>query len=177
MNSVLSEEVRINAAKGWGLAFQSVDPFGWPFASSLSYGRIIFPTDGCQLFREQFEALARVANMHGETHCYLAVVEGHERIEGDQDEQLFTVDLSDYESYASLHLTLENALYSMSGMWGMLVSHEMHAVLGSNASFISEFNKIDRSAERDWKDFLDQWRDDRHIDWVADISSHVEKSV
>ncbi len=174
MNSVISKDAKLEAARAWKLVFRSTDPFGWPFTSSLQFGRVIFPTDGCQLFRAQFEGLAQIARMHGETHCYLAVAEGHESIEGNDNEQILLVDLSDYESYSKLHLTLENALYSTRGAWGLLISHEMHGVLGGDEAFISEADEVQISTESDWLSFLSQWRDERHKEWVSELGSHVE---
>ena len=174
VNSIISNDARLGAAGAWELVFRSTDPFGWPFTPSLQFGRVIFPTDGCQLFRAQFDGLAQVARLHGETHCYLAVVEGHESIEGNENEQVFVVDFSDYESYSKLHLTLENALYSMRGTWGLLISHEMHGVLGGNETFISELDEVQMSTEFEWISFLNQWRDERHNEWISELRSHVE---
>lgn len=164
---------RMDAVKAWNLAFISVDPFGWPFPKELEYGRVLFPTDGCHLSNEQFSALAKTAARRGETHCYLAIVEGLEGVTGRGNESIFLVDFSDYKGYADLHITLENCIYSMSGHWGLLLSHEMHGVLGGDCAFISDYNDLDVSAESQWSEFRAQWNENRHKDWVRDISAHL----
>ena len=176
MNATLVSEERAAAVRAWNQAFDSTDAFGWPFSTAVNFGRVLFPTDGCQLSREQFDALARVAAKRGETTCYLAVVEGHVRLEANADQRIFMISLADYESYASLYLTLENAIYSTSGDWGILLSHEMHAVLGGDAVLVSEFNQLDTSAAEQWKAFQGQWCAEKHKEWVAQIASHVLNS-
>jgi hypothetical protein len=99
-------------------------------------------------------------------------VEGLEKLEGSSKEMILQIDLSDYESYQALHLTIENAIYSMSGSWGVLLSHEMHAVVGGEAAFISDFNQMDDSSEEQWSAFLAQWSGRQHAKWVESISSH-----
>jgi hypothetical protein len=173
MSRTLSGQEKAAAAEIWSRVFNSPDPFGWPFSSRLGSGRILFPTDGCHLTSEQFETLAAVvAKREGTGLCYLAVVEGLEKLEGSSKEMILQIDLSDYESYQALHLTIENAIYSMSGGWGVLLSHEMHAVVGGEAAFISDFNQMDDSSEEQWSAFLAQWSGRQHAKWVESISSH-----
>jgi hypothetical protein len=175
MKVVSSHEERAAAAKAWNRVFRSTDPFGWPFSSSVSTGRVLYPTDGCQLSREQFNAVAEMAANKGEARCYLAVVEGHAAIDPSDDTKIFVVDLSDFDAYSGLHLTLENALFSVSGAWGILISHEMHGVLGGNSALITEFDQKDQSGNEQWREFLLQWAEEKHKGWVTEIASHVER--
>ncbi|WPU55955.1 hypothetical protein SQW19_16785 [Stenotrophomonas acidaminiphila] len=173
MKVIQSDEAKKIAADAWQKVFSSTDPFGWPFAQDLNCGRVLFPTDGCMLSNAQFKALAQVAKVRGELQCYVAVVEGHAAISGCEDEQIFLIDLVDYGSYEQLHLTLENSIYSALGTWGVLISHDMHGVLGGDKIFISEFNRIDCAKEAEWLSFIEQWKDTKHNSWIADIRSHI----
>lgn len=170
---MLSTEIRDAALDAWLRVFRSTDPFGWPFSDAISCGRVLFPTDGCHLSPEQFGVLAKVARSTGESTCYLAVVEGYERLGGSTEEKMYLVDLSDYEGYVSLHLTLENAIYSPSGRWGVLISHEMHGILGGDAEFVATFNRMDPKADEQWQMFKAEWSLEKHKCWLEEIASHL----
>lgn len=173
MSTTLDARNKADAVQAWHQVFCSVDPFGWPFCPAITDGGILFPTDGCHLSREQFDVLARVVVRSGETHCYLAVVEGSEGSGVTLGDEVFVVDFADYDGYARLHLTLENAIYSMNGTWGLLISHEMHAVFGGSADFVSTFNQFDGSSAEQWRNFRAQWQAAEHVQWLAMIASHL----
>lgn len=174
MATPLGAEEKIDAVKAWAQVFRSTDPFGWPFSDAVESGRVIYPTDGCHRSAEQFSALASAAGEVDEACCYVAVLEGRDRLVGAEAEKIFLIDLSSYESYSSLHLTLENAIYSVNGRWGVLVSHEMHGVLGSDTSFVSRFNRLDGAAGEQWDEFAAEWSSEKHRDWLGDIASHIK---
>ena len=165
------------AVQAWHQVFCSENPFGWPFCPAINDGRILFPTDGCHLSREQFDILAQVVARSGETHCYLAVVEGSTDSGVTLHDEIFALDFVDYDGYARLHLTLENAIYSVNGTWGLLLSHEMHAVLGGSPDFVTAFNQFDGSSVEQWQYFEKQWSGAEHAKWLAEIAPHVNKKL
>lgn len=174
MSAVLTSNDKVAAVRAWHEVFVSTDPFGWPFSSALDFGRILFPIDGCHLSREQFDAIAQVAAISGETHCYLAVIEGSASSGVTTDDDIFLINLADYDGYAGLHLTLENAIYSLSGTWGLLLSHEMHAVLGGSSDVVSTFNRFNGPGADEWRDFQAQWKAEEHAKWLAEIAQHLQ---
>lgn len=173
MRSVGTSEELALAVRAWNRVFRSTDPFGWPFTSCFSSGRVLYPTDGCHLSREQFNSLSRAAAALGEAQCYVAAIEGCERLSEDEKQVVRVIDLSSYEDYARLHFTLENAVFSLRGNWGALVSHEMHALLAGDATFLAVFNETDKESESQWRAFKSQWAAQEHQSWLSEISSFV----
>lgn len=175
MTRLLTRQEKLAAARAWSQVFKSTDPFGWPFEDAISSGRLLYPTDGCHLFADQLQALRFAALEAGDSACYLAVVEGKATLAGSDEERVYALNLDDFDGYSQLNLTLENAIFSASGSWGLLISHEMHAVIGGARSFIAAFDEIDLAAEEQWKEFKEEWRADRHKHWLDRLASHVQR--
>lgn len=152
--------------------FISTDPFGWPFSKKIKSGRVLYPTDGCLLTEGQFAALSDACKKNNEDHFMVVVVEGV-KIDSIGSNDMTLVRVGDYKGYSSLNLTLENAIFSPVGEWGVLISHEMHAVLGGSNLFVENYNHIDRSADKQWNEFKSIWRGGQHETWINSISLHI----
>ena len=161
------------AARAWLRCFTTNDPFGWPFRPALSRGRVLYPTDGCQLHADQFARVAQLAGACGDTFAYLAVLEGM-AIEGDEIRGEFhRVSLDDFHGYASLCLTLDSALYSPSGRWAMAMTHEHHGVLGVAEPCAADPFLSGDGAWTEWAEFALYWRDVPNIYWIETLRRHV----
>ena len=161
------------AARCWQRCFAETNAFGWPFRHPLVTGRLLFPTDGCQLTIEQFRCVARLANSFGDTFAYLAVLEGMS-IQGEEvSGEFHRLSFDDFHAYTDLCLTLENAIYSPSGRWALVISHEFHGVLAVTEDRAKDPYIMGPEARREWLDFARQWRGDEHERWLEDIRRHV----
>src|SRR5688500_15986950 len=120
----------------WRQVFLSNDPFQWPFRRPLTSAIAVFPTDGCQLNKHQFDAIAAAAATLNEDHGFLSVIESENSEFWKNSQSHWLVPFHAFSEYAELHLTLENALYSPSGQWGAIISHEMHALISGPPSFL-----------------------------------------
>lgn len=157
--------------------FSSADPFGAPFSSAMSSRAILFPV-AFILDRGQFAALFEAAAAVGEREVLLSVVEGSSsgRVRGPH----WRVGASDYDEYCALGEpgVLENALYSPSGLWGLLVSHEQHALVGGKQEFISTLEASFPKFRQGISAFLAYWRENRErrgtdTRWIVALLSHL----
>lgn len=58
---------------------------------------------------------------------------------------------------------INNALYSESGKWGILISHEFHAIIGCTKEFWEEFEKHYPQWRKDYHDFIAYWEHEKEI--------------
>ena len=176
MISKLSSAEKEVASATWNRVFRNMNPFGWPFSSSINSGRVIFPTDGYFLAQEQFDALAKSAQKINESSCYLVMTEGLDEMSVNMSQEIYLIDFNDYLGYAGIDLPLENSLFSMTGAWGVMVSHEMHAVIGGDYDFISHYNEVDRLKYEQWEEFKEQWKGEEHGGWLKEVIAHTDLS-
>lgn len=140
--------------------FISNDPFNKMFVSSISSKILLFPTNGYQLSEKQFEAFISTIEMFGEQSFYLAEIEGdpfdqHKTCSNYLNEYLeINIDTS-YDEYEKKNIMLENALYSPNGTWGIIISHESHAVFGGCKDMIATFKRFYPNWMNDQKKFLE----------------------
>ena len=71
---------------------------------------------------------------------------------------------------------LENVLYSPSGQWGIMLSHEEHALLGGSTQFMSRLH--DKLPPDSLEEFLSFWKYARdhyqaNIEWLPKQLIHV----
>lgn len=137
--------------------FTSAYPYGRPFHEDV-LGRLVLAPVLDQLTRPQFEAIGRAAKSVGDTWFYFALV-----AEGTVEEEqhwpqvnlshLCAIPFADYISYEGTPLMGTSALWSPSGRWGMLVTHDDFAIAGGTSQFmrqlVSAYPRNDPSARRD----------------------------
>jgi len=127
------------------------------------------------LDEEQFEALSRAAGSVGEKKAFVLTIEGISRIE--ESKECWEIDLSEYEAYAHIPLMMRYALYSTRGNWGLIVSEEEYAVLGSREGFMDVFKEAYPEWESQLPQFLDMWREKKgwgsDVSWLPALTKHV----
>lgn len=163
-----------SAQSSWERVFVSRDPFGRPFQKRLARGRLFYPTEFYHLTPRQFDALTSTMNALGEGGFYLSVVESDEAPLFDRrwGHWWFDTELS-YDDYAAIPLTLENALYSEQGNWGVLISHEMHALVGGSDPFVSTLDTHYPAWERDLSALREAWAGNPNGAWIESVVAHV----
>jgi hypothetical protein len=138
----LSEDERQEAVAAFRRVFAAdmakVDVYGEPFRAELPARAILYPVDP-ELDDDQLDALAAAAEAVGDRGFYVSLV-GFD--EAETLDCHWHVPLSELGSYDALEpcaiggLTYDNALYSASGRWGMLISLEEHAIVGGTPDFL-----------------------------------------
>jgi hypothetical protein len=128
---------------------------------------IFYPTEGYHLSKTQYEAVISGIKALGEEGFVLSEIE----YDGDffKRGRHWWCKCPPYDDYASLPLTLENALYSRNSKWGAVISHEDHAVLGGCRTFIDEIRTKYPKAPTDLRRLRQFWNLHRNASWIEAI--------
>ncbi len=159
--------------------FKNKDPFDDCFRDEIDSKILLFPTDGYILRRRQFESLIKTMNILGEKDMYISQTEW--MIFENAEHYLTNVNVS-YMDYKKMPIFLENAIYSKEGKWGIIISHEDHALLGGSKEFINNYLYFYGNLENDIKKFSEYWReckqnypniDDKWVNKILNISTYL----
>jgi len=161
--------------------FRSSDPFNEPFQPVVENRLILYPVE-YQLDRNHFVALELAANVTGESEAYLSLIEGA-TWGATKERDHWQIQLGSYPYEELRHNNgwfplMENAIYSTTGLWGIVISHEWHAVLGGSKRFIEAYKANLPGAENEVFDFLTLWKDNKerlgsNTDWLPKLLAHV----
>ncbi len=149
--------------KKWNNIFKNNDPFEDPFVESIKDRLLFYPTYGYHLSNDQYCAFVNAAKDNGDDGFFLSVTEyeGNFLVKGEH----WFCEYPEYNEYLRIPLVLENALYSENGLFGIIVSHEDHAMVAGKDEFINSL-----------KQYYNSWKDDRvrlENDWKEKLSKPV----
>jgi len=161
----------------WEGVFRSNDPFAWPFQPEFAVGRIFYPTDGYHLTDRQFLAVSSALNRTGETGFFVSVVESEELSFLERKWGHWACDSPSYEEYMQLPLTLENAIYSIEGRWGVLISHEMHALVAGATDFMASLNERYQRWSDDLRLLREAWAENPNAGWLEPTIGHCGRNA
>ena len=150
--------------------FKTLDPFAPAAQPDVPIRRVLYPTFNYHLDANQYKAMIRALLDCGEQEFFISIVE-HELKYNDPFTagEHWICESSSYTEYTDLPLVLENALYSTNGLWGILVSHESHALLACHPSFWGVFQKHYPDWEQDQRRFVEYWQCNQKV-YGSDIS-------
>jgi hypothetical protein len=153
--------------------FAAADPFDTPFTERVPHRMLLYPVD-YELSQEQLEIVSIAARALGDDGFYLALLEG---TESDRNGQ-WLLKIGDVQGYLDVAPAQENAIFSPAGRWGLIFSHESHALLGSCRRFIEVFRQhLWRSEADQTLDFLQLWKKQRawgaSVDWIEPMLQHL----
>ncbi|WP_211234299.1 hypothetical protein [Paenibacillus taiwanensis] len=165
--------------------FCTTDPFSEMFADSIKHKIVLCPTDNYKLDQEQFNALISAAKFVGDDKFYLSEIEGSsfETEESNDTKYDFghweATCETQYEEYLRALVVLENALYSSCARWGVIISHESHAVVGGDEKFIEMFKEVYPSWKDSLRNFIEQWEYNRknynsNVEWLPSFISFLK---
>ena len=169
MSSVTEERDMLLIRSAWECVFSTNDPFTWPFRHEVEVCRIFYPTDGYHLTEEQYSAATSAVQGVGEVGFLISIVESKGLAFLDRSWGHWSCDLPSYEEYCELPLTLENALYSRNGCWGILISHEMHALIGGSKAFMGVLGDRYQRWRKDLHLLRDAWLGNPNSEWLEPI--------
>ncbi len=165
--------------------FSNNNPFGKMFVPSISHKIILYPTNGYYLSYEQFAALTHTIQAIGETSYYFSEIEGQAFIKNNacsiHPHEHLKLDINTtYYEYEKKTIIFENAFYSSSGRWGVIVSHEEHAVIGGCKEFITIFKTAYPKWKNDQKKFLEAleyWGklSNSDLSWLPDFIRYIKE--
>jgi hypothetical protein len=151
--------------------FASTDPFDYPFRPAVEASLVFYPTEGYHLSQVQYAAVVAAAHATGEPAFFVSVVE----YSGDWVErgQHWLCDALGYEAYRSIELTLENALYSASGGWGLVLSQEQHALVGGSREFVRRVQASYPAWQKCWSELLHEWAGNPNGSWLSKVENRI----
>ncbi len=149
--------------------FVSDDPFSWPFSADQQARMLFYPTEGYHLSEDQYKAVVTAAREMGDDGFLVSIIEGQGNIA--ERGGHWWCEFPSYDQYLELPLVLENAVYSKSRKWGILISHEDHAVVGGNNQFIDKVREEYSGWDDDIRRLTEAWKDNPNGSWVETILS------
>lgn len=158
-----------NLEKIYSRIFRSADPFSRAGQPNLPSTVVIYPTNGYYLTKLQFDAMMYANKTIGSSEFFVSQVEHSYHNPFVEGEHWKCVNPS-FEEYYEISIGLENAVYSTSASWGILISHEDHALLVSNLEFWEAFKSRYPDWGKDYFTFLENWKN-LNVDnsWLEDF--------
>lgn len=158
MTSKISDpNLLMKAKEAFTTLFKSPDPFDEPFQPNTSIRKILYPTE-YELSEEQYAAIASAAIALGESTAFISETEGHKKGLGFEDWGHWRIDLRDYPYPAMRNLEwcslMESSIYSINATWGLIISHEQHAVIGGPLNFFEMLRTNLPDLENQIQEFL-----------------------
>jgi hypothetical protein len=173
MKVLTESEYELVAKPALRNVFKENDPFSNAFASTIPVRKI--------LYRFKYEldsltcaALISAASSVGDSGCYFSLLGEQESgswnpIELDACPKHCYIPFSifpsiymqkehtDY-SLISFFFVLEHVIYSPSGQWGIMFSHEGHCLLGCVSQFMEQFSSFIPDLDDQIEQFLEFWK-------------------
>lgn len=157
----------------WEHVFLTNDPFTWPFRQEFPVGHVFYPTDGYHLTKPQFGAIREALKQVGETGFFLSIVESEGLSFLDRRWGHWVCENLSYEDYIQLPLSLENCICSRRGDWGILVSHEMHALVAGSQEFLTAIAEQYQGWPNDLRQLREAWSGNPNASWLEPTISHT----
>ena len=170
--------------------FVKDDPFDKSFSQNISERIIVYPRY-VDLDAILVKALIEEAYAIGDKGCYLSQLWIF-----DDDCNHCYIPLSEllefYTAYSEkakdidfkLDRNVEYVLYSETGKWGLMVSHEHHGILGGFPKFMQVFKSFFPSYDKQIYDWLKYFREEKErktiynlasltLHWLPDLLAHI----
>jgi hypothetical protein len=171
----------INRARlAFNQLFSSTSPFEPAGRIELPVRVVLFPTDSYHLDNGQFKALISAIQRKSERSFFISEVESEDPFDPNAQwkRQHWECTNPTFDEYASLIIGVDNALYSENGSWGVLISHELHALLVCDEQFWQVFKVRYSDSENDFAEFIEYWhriREEAGTDtkWLPTFVAHL----
>lgn len=178
MRALSEEDFAREAKPVYEHVFTTGNPFESPFTSAIESRMILFPVHYV-METSLARAITKASAQLNENSFYLSVLERPTDEEHDRPYH-WHVAFTELEQYRSLGypFVLENAVYSDRGTWGLMFSHERHAVLGGPAEFVQvvteELPKLTEQVET----FIETWKKNQkglgsNVHWLIRLLRHA----
>lgn len=183
---ILNElEYRMQAESILRQVFINDDPTENPFSDNIPERLIVSPLDYVET--ELIDAVITVASNSGEKNCYLTNLG---RYEGEANHCYMSLaelhDENAYLSYArvvdgvniDIFCWIDYVIYSDKGTWGIMISHEDFAVIGSSSDFICKLRQLLPDLDQQVYPFLKKFKSlgvmlHRNFDWTPKLLTHI----
>ncbi len=164
---------KLRLEKSWNEIFKTNNPFSYPFQNSIESISVFYPTNGYYLSEDQFQAISLTAKEFNEEAFAISIIE----YEGDcfkKDDHWICNNIH-YEDYIDMPINLENTIYSLNANWGLIISHEDHAIIGGSKAFIEKLKNNYPGTSEDITILKSEWIDNKNNEWLDEILPKVDK--
>lgn len=178
MRALSEAEFTREAKPAFERIFVSENPFECAFASAIEVRMILFPahyTMESSLAKAVIKEMAR----RKENAFYFSILERPKADEQDRPYH-WEIPANQLEEYRSLGypFVLENAIYATDGAWGIMFSHEHHALLGGAADFVQAVTKTLPQPGKQIEKFVEAWKHNHDrfgsdLEWLPRLLQHV----
>lgn len=187
MYTLTETEFHLEAEPCLRKIFVNDNPFDHPFSSRVTARKIIYP---CSNYVDQplIDAVIAAASKIGDIGCYISLIWSNP----DSPVHAY-VPLSEFlEAYTgppgpqrievklNMDIISENIIYSDTGRWGIMLSHECNGLLGGTPEFMEEVQAAIPDLDLQVYGFLRRlqgFKSDRPLfvtlDWLPGLLSHV----
>lgn len=161
MHTLSQTEFRLEAEPALRQVFVNNDAFDEPFSPNVVARRIVYPCFQ-YIAPPLIDAIVVAASNVGDAGCYIYDLWAVER-------QHYYISFSEFpETYSrrpsgiantnnlGMNLELENILYSPTGKWGIMISHERHGILGGTVDFMQCIQQAIPDLDRQIYNFIEE---------------------
>lgn len=157
----------------WERVFRTLDYYTDPFRDPLSLEALFFPVAGYHLTESQYRAVVAGARALGDDEVVVSHIAAREPEQQGTDFWVMPSD-SDYQFYRNTPVLMDNTLHARSGLWGVVITDEEHALVGSEGSFGEVVRRRYPDSRLDASRLVDYWRQ-RDEDVLSRIRRLVEE--
>ncbi len=168
-----------NAKKTFEKVFKNKDPFSNCFQKNIESRILLFPTEVLRLTEFQLNILMETIRIYDKEDIYISHIELKEYPNYINEHWVISSDIT-YEEYDNMPFIFENAIYSQTGKWGVIISHEEHALVGGKKDFIKKYLSIYKNSTKDVNEFKKYYDEAKkeyprlNIDWVDELLEIID---
>jgi hypothetical protein len=158
------------------VVFANNDPYDAPFQPIIQPRLLLFEFQW-SLSEPWLTPVVLAAKDLGEEGFYVSAL-GRPEPEKQTQPYHWYVPLKEADSYGSVVISQENAIYSINGWWGIICSDEDHALVGGPEVLIGNIRKAVPDLEQRVYEFLDMWkhyheRNNVKLNWMPLMLTHI----
>lgn len=180
MTPLTEDESLLRTKNAFCQVFKTTNPFDEPFVESVSQRSLLYPIS-FQLQQRELASIAAAIHAIGETDFYLSALERstNSKLTQPYDWYIPIAQIDQYYSINGYLFLLENALYSTKGTWGIMISHEQHAIVGGSKLFLDTLMSYwPFSPAEQIANFLHDWKTNHeqlgaNISWLPKLLAHI----
>lgn len=189
MRPLTEKEFKAEAEPVLRQVFTIDNPFApHPFAKSIPQRRVVFGLEYDLKYMVRpplIDALVAAASSVGDTGCYFTMLwRINEEAKGEFNHwyipfsEISAYKRNDYKIFG-FAFNAENVLYSPSGKWGIMTSHEYHGLLGGTQEFMDEVRRRIPNLDEQVYGFLELWQQHKahnvgaKTDWLPGLLTQI----
>lgn len=167
VDTLTTKQERAQLLQTWKQVFASNNPFGDPFREDWNV-LLFYPTYGYHFEEHQYDALMAAVLQSGAGEALILESELESKSFEAAQSWRMTPD-TQYAEYCEIGIRVENSIWSPSGKWGGMISHELHAIIGGEPDFIKTLLSTAPFAQQEQDELLKFWEDNSDVEWLHNI--------